>query len=436
MAETSTSVILKGVNTFYSKRFLKPFFQDQRIIQFGDKRPLPEGEGKTIEWFRYNEISVGLTAGVIDAKLTSETSDPSATSITGQAVTKTISEFGAFSKHTLLLKKTHIDRNLGGVSALWGNHGAHNVDLYTQQTLVSQLHPVRADLDTTFGRGFQIKTGTTPTTTSLISTDFGGNTAFGGTADDANQAVLVFTSGPAKGYGTVITNSATSTDITLTYESIPVAPNALDFFHVVTPAGLSAATSNFEDSVQTDTVRRAVRILRQYNAPTFGDHYAGVLSPEAEEGLMSDAEWTNVMQYSAALGEMGMGLFKGEVGMWGGVRWVKTTIPFKAPTTADPAIDGTTLGVGANGSNYSVAPYAAGLGFTVSYVFGQNCFGVTGFRDASGLIRPGIKITNPGSQTTNDPLGRHSTVGWHTFFEATVLNALHGVQMWSAEPQI
>lgn len=436
MATTTTLNLTAGLNTYYNKRLLKFGLHEIRVAQLGQSQPLPEGEGLNMEWFRYNEIPLTLTTGVVDHKLTDGT-DETPTTVSGQKVTSAIGEYGAFSKHTKLLKMTHIDKGLVGVVDLWGVHAARTIELLTQQKIVANsAWPVRADLDTAKVLSATIKAATTPTTTSMIITIASG---FGSVADDFNQSVIVITSGSAKGQARPIQDSTVAagdtTVVIASAHAFDTAPAAGDSVHIVSPDALLPTTAANADSLNTNSIRRAVRILRANGTtPLPGGYFAGVLSPESEEGLTKDTSWVNFMTYKDTLGADGM--LTGEIGRWGGVRWVRATHPFRFPTQTI-ATAGTAGGVGTDGINYHES-FALASGevsiITCNYVFGLNCFGVSQLGTMSGDKQPTVIIKNPGSQTVSQPLNRHSTVGYWLAYAATGLNPFFGVQIWSAEP--
>ena len=434
MAQTKSSI--EGVNTFYNKRLRRVLNETLRIVPLGQKAPLPKGEGKTMEWFEWNKLNVTLTSGVVDAAIATEGTDPTAKSLTGLARSVSLTEYGDYSEVTRLLKNTHIDKQVKGVSALYGAYAAEVLDLVTQQAIVSGgCMPVRADLDATYEWSGTFTTVTT--IASMADTTFDA-TAFGGTDDDANMAVMYITSGTGRGTGGVITDYTASSG-TFTVDGLDVKPAVGDAYTVVTPATLAFDTASNADSLNTGAIRRGMRLLKTYDAMPYDSDgfFMGVLSPESEEGLMNDTNWTNVSQYSAQVEGKGGGLFKGEVGKWGGVRWVRTTKPFKFPITLDPAVNGLTKGVGTDGINYSAASYENELGVTCSFIFGKDSFGVVDFDgfDGSGSA-PRIITKTPGAGDTSNPLNMRSTVGFYAAYATRVLQPLNMVQIWSAEKQL
>jgi N4-gp56 family major capsid protein len=410
-----TTNILAGVNVYYDKKFLSRAVNELRVAPFGQKRPLPKGEGKQVTFFRYNNIATSLSNSLL-----TEGSNPSETTITGQAVTATIKEYGGFSKHSSLVKATHIDRELAGVSELWGENAANVIDLLTQSEIVSNgAYPLRGDLSTTYTYSGTVTTATS--TTVFNDSALASVTNYGDTNDDLNQSVIIMTSGASYGQARAVSDYATSGGVITVSPAFDIAPAVGDTFVVA-----SADSTLSAQGLTTTNIRRAVRILRQNRAMTINGYYVGIFSPETEENLMADSTWTNVMQYKDAVGADG--LFTGEVGKWGGVRFVSTTQPFRMPSGTIGTAGTTTGGPGATGANYS----ATGAVFC-NLILGQEAFGVTTFSDSGGNLKPGIIVKNPGPQDTSNPLNRFSTVGWVMPFVPKALNPMWAVQIWTTK---
>ncbi len=423
---TSTSTVAGGAsNIFYSKNFLMSLAETLRVAPLAHKENLPEGEGKTIQLFRYNQISKDTSAW---HHLT-EGTNPVPTLITGQDLQATVHEWGAFSQHSSIVKMAHIDRRLEGVTALWGYHAAELVDLLCQmEVCANSAYPVRCDGEISTGDYVYEGTVTTGTSTTVFAdTSAASNTDFGDANDDCNQSVVVFLTGSAKGQARPVTDYATSGGVFTVSPAFDVKPAAGDTFIVVSAHGLTTS-----DILTTANVRNAITILRNNKAvPLEAGFYTGVLCPQTEKSLMADTNWVNVMQYRDLPEVKVNGLFAGEVGEWGGVRWVRTTQPFRFPiTTVGTA--GAAYGVGANVPGTSYTNYSASGAVYATPIFGKQAFGVTTFKSYAGqVMKPGIIIKNPGPQDTSNPLNRFSTVGWYLPFVAKGLNPLFAVQLWS-----
>ena len=119
----------------------------------------------------------------------------------------------------------------------------------------------------------------------------------------------------------------------------------------------------------------------------------------------------------------------GEVGEWGGVRWVRTTLPFRFPKTT----------VGTAGHTSGVGPYLDGTEYTnytatgaihATFILGKEAFGCTTLQ-GNNYMSPGIITKKPGPSDTSNPLNRFSTVGWYLPFVSKGLNPMFAMQIWS-----
>ena len=439
MAQTNRTSIEAGVNTYYDKKFLRQMLYELRLAQFAQKRPLPKNMGDSVDFFKYHEVELTLTAGVVDSLL-SESVDETPTTITGRTINAAIDEYGQFSKHSKMVKLAHIDRNLAGVSKLWGTKAARLFDFLCWQKVVSEAAtPVRADLDATLQiDGLVLDSVTTgaldPSVTSIWITLPGAG--FGSAADHLNQSVIVFTAGKAKGTArpvndyTIDGGNSVANIIIDSASPLDVVPDVGDEFRVVSPHAMTAGT----DDMNTLAINRGVRIVRDNGTTPFeGGYFAGILSPEAEESLKNDSSWENLHTYKDSLGANGM--FTGEIGKYLGVRWIRANQIFRFPTYA-LGTDTEAGGVGTNGANYHPSYILSGSEDAVistSLILGQEAFGVTQFENEAGGMRPGIIIKTPGSQTVSQPLNRNSTVGYWMAMVAKGLNPMFGVQVWTAE---
>lgn len=422
MSTTTTSTINAGVNIYYDKKFLRKAANVLRVAQWGQKRDLPEGEGKTIQFFRYNAIPVSI------AKLT-EGSNPGETNITGQDLQAVISEYGAFSKHASLLKKVHIDRKLAGISSLWGEHAGKTVDLLTQMEIAANgAYPYRCDGEVTTGD--YVFVGTLTGGSSSTALDSGGvasNTDYGNENHDLLQSVITILTGTGKGQARVITTYATSGGVMTVSPDWDVAPVSGDTYIVVSAHGLTSS-----DVITTGNIRGALEILKNNGAAPYEDgFYVGLLSPTTEKNLMADTDWKALMDYSASDSGRRGGMFTGKIGTWGGVHWYYTTQPFKFPITT-VGTNSNDYGVGQNDPTSSeYTNYSATGDVYANFVFGKEAFGVTTFKGQGNVMKPGIIVKRGGPQDTGNPLNMFSTVGWYLPYVAKALNPLFAIQMWS-----
>ena len=436
LAETSqstTSTLSEGMQTYYDKLFLSQAVHNLHMMQFGQKRPLPEGEGKTIAFFRYNEIPITTT------KLT-EGTNPSGTLLYDHTVTRTIEEWGAWSQHSSLVSKTHIDRKLKGQVELWGSHAGRTIDLRVMKEVVTLgAHSLSADADAAAcGAGMRpgqwavSENGTTASTASIIYAETAvvtGDLVFDDTNDWFIGGQLTGLTGKNYGQTRYVYDSVASTNAMHVYPAFEYAPADADKFIFTHPGKSGTAAATAHALAATDTLTHAVfartrEDLQTYNAPEFeGGYYVFLIGPTTNAGFMTDTDggWMGLAQYR------GQALYRGEIGRYMGFRVVQTNQPFRCalPTTAISGGPGATsdTNYSATGTNYA----ANGAGH-YSLAIGREAYGVT---KLPGNNKPKIIMKDVGSAGAADPLNMQGTVGWKMEFVPAALNALWCVSVVS-----
>ena len=151
----------------------------------------------------------------------------------------------------------------------------------------------------------------------------------------------------------------------------------------------SRAELTKDHKLTVDAVRRAVRALKNMNAPKLNGSYWGILHPDVAYDIMSDEKWVNVKTYSDPAG-----IYEGELGKIEGVRFVEATEAKKFE------------GAGAG----SIDVYSTLIG-------GANAYGVTEIT-GGGLQHIAKQL---GSGGTADPLNQRATVGWKATKTAEIL---------------
>lgn len=400
---------IDGVNIFYDKKFLSVVKNQLMLMSLGQRRPLPLGTGKTIQFHRW----LNLAASVSNATL-SEGVNPNATALKSQALQSGLAEYGAFAQISSLLKQGHIDRNVSKASELFGEHAATILDTLCHMKVGSNAAmPLRADQATA-----NVFSGTVDSATSTTMTDAAieSNTNYGDANDDLNQSLLTITSGDAYGQQRAVPDYVASGGVMTVSPAWDVDPVAGDTYTVT-----SADDTGTSDKLSYANVKAAVTQLKKNRAPKFGKHYVGLIGMDMASDLMDDSDWKNIQTYK----DQTKGIFEGEIGTFMGVRWVEETNQFQFPITTIGTA-GTSYGPGANGANYS----ASGA-VTSALVMGREAFGVTTFKNKNKNLKgPIIKVKTSGPHTTSDPLDRYSTVGWVLEFVACPLNPLFAQQIW------
>jgi len=130
------------------------------------------------------------------------------------------------------------------------------------------------------------------------------------------------------------------------------------------------------DVISTNTIKKAVAFLRNKGAePIDGEYYGGVVDPSVEMDIVGDSAFLPAAQYSNI-----KALFAGEIGMWMGVRWVRSNFVQKYIGIAAVSATGAT-----SGGNLADGTYYVSL-------VGRNI--LTGFEE---LISQDKSITISGS---------------------------------------
>lgn len=138
----------------------------------------------------------------------------------------------------------------------------------------------------------------------------------------------------------------------------------------------------------------AVTQLKINRAPKINGAYVGIVPPQVSRDLQDDDKWVRLSQYSNATA-----LYKGEVGMLYGVRYVEATNPFIELATQNT--------------------YNASGGIFTSIITGMGAYGVTNLTGQSPFSPKIIIVDKPDSA---NPLAQFILAGWKAFWATKLLN--------------
>ena len=431
---TTTTTLSAGMQTYHDKRFLRNAVRHLHMMQFAQKRRLPFGSGKKIEFFGYNDIDA------ITTKLT-EGTNPAGTLIGAHTVSRTIEQWGAWNQNTDLVEATHIDRKLKGLAPLWGDNAGRSIDRRIMAEVVTcGSHSISADTDAAAcGAGLQpgqwhvTESGTTASTASLIHAHTAvatGDLIFDDTDNWFIGGLITALDGPNIGQTRYVYDSVSANSSVAVYPAFENAPtDGSSTFLYTHPGkkGTAAVTANVlgsTDILDHAVFARALEDLQTNGAPTFeGGNYIFILGPTTNRGFMSDTDggWMGLAQYR------GQELYRGEIGRYMGFRVVQTSQPFRCtlPSNATTGGPGATSSTdySLTGANYS----ATGTGH-YSLAFGREAFGCTLL---PGSKTPKIIVKPIGSAGAADPLNMQGSIGWKLNFVPAALNALWCVSVVS-----
>lgn len=221
------------------------------------------------------------------------------------------------------------------------------------------------------------------------------------TALDMTSTVVSATIGEYGGYVKVCSLfELTSIDEDLKEHISVIGQNAAETLDVLIAAEMSANstvqyTNNklaasaiaTSDTLSGKDVRRAARNLKIAGARVFADgYYHGIAPVSTEFDLRADSEWLDAYRYTDA-----ENIRDGEIGRLSGVKFMSTNVEVTA---------------------------AAGV--YITFIAGRDALGILSLAGQPGSR---IIVKTPGDQDTSNPLNMYSTVGWHAYFVAKVLNS-------------
>lgn len=125
---TLLAALSDEMKTYYEKRLID--YAEPNLVhdQFGDKYPIPQGNGKTIEFRKYDSLAKAttpLTEGVT----------PDGTNLNVSTITATVDQFGAYVTISDILKMTAIDNNIVQATKLLGSQAGRTLDTITRDVL-------------------------------------------------------------------------------------------------------------------------------------------------------------------------------------------------------------------------------------------------------------------------------------------------------------
>lgn len=127
-SNTEGNDLSSEMKTFYDKNLIKNAVPNLVHDQFGQKRNIPKGGGKTIEFRKFSPFPKALTP-------LQEGVAPDGRALNVTAITATIDQYGDYVALTDLLLLTAIDNNLVEATTLLGQQAGRTLDTVTRETL-------------------------------------------------------------------------------------------------------------------------------------------------------------------------------------------------------------------------------------------------------------------------------------------------------------
>lgn len=385
---TTTGTLTALMKTYYDKLLLEVARPKMVLDQFADKsRDIPRHEGQTVSFQRFVPLEV-VTATTNEGEL------PPYVELEAMRFEATLQKYANAVRITEEVELTALSPVLEAAVKELGENMGQSLNRLYRGALAKFLYPMRVDNSATYGKSCVATAGTTTTLTDA--------TNLSEAADFWNGGTVVITSGQNKGYSAHIDDFASGV---ITFSpALKEACDAGDTFRVVTSTGITST-----NVITCSAVERAVALLKYFNAPTYdGKYYIGIISPFVQYDFMQDSAWVNAHHYA-----QDTALFDGEVGRWGGVRWVEDTDPWLEAAGTIGTYDG-------NGTVHQTP------------IFGRHSYAGVGIEG----VPDKLFIKKPGDQDTSNYINAYSMVAWRVYFVPVVLNALFGVTLISGASTI
>lgn len=125
---TQTDSLSDEMKTFYSDLIIDNAEPELVHCQFGQKRPIPKGKGKTVEFRKYSpyaKATTPLTEGVT----------PNGKTLDVSTVIATVKQYGDFTVISDILSLTAIDNNIAEATKLHGSQAGRTLDTIVRDEL-------------------------------------------------------------------------------------------------------------------------------------------------------------------------------------------------------------------------------------------------------------------------------------------------------------
>lgn len=377
MAAQGTTTLTSAMQTYYEKQALETEQETIILLPWMDKKGLPGGSGKTIQFYSYRPLeTIDPTTGYLNYSaepMAAYTLGSPSHAVKIRNVSATIKTWGATVEFSELLSLTAIDENLKGVNKLMAMQAANTIDLDLYYNIVKSgatgwMAGATAWSTTVggVGKGVCSAAGATtsihPPTAALLAGTYG--TLYTGAMVSCYKYNGTSQTGGNYGWAGRVDAVTTGTDgaaVTLTVS--PAAPAAFttnDWIRIATLTGITSSAL-----VTTATIANAYGILLA-NKPTVGDAmFKGLLCPQTQSDLLQDTTWVSAHSYSDI-----ESMKKRKLKDWFGVTWYWTSQPVRESVTGAWTL--ATNDTAAVYHNLIIAPHAMGalkLGNAGGYKF-------------------------------------------------------------------
>jgi len=403
---------LTVVQEYLERSLLRTATPKLVYYQFGEKHPLPGGQGTTIAFSSYRPLKPRLTPLVEG----SETGGIAA----GKALdmnkrNATVQEYGDYVNISELAGIVSIDPGVKGAMTQLSNQFANSIDAVVMDKVRLGFRRMCAMGTSATDITGTIDSATSPTSFVLhfAALDENWRAANGfanGTLTILDQmdtcyawTVRIKTSAAAAGDATDGWNVAVQTyDTTDTYQLY----DAVEAYRPLprTPfAGSVIAVSKPDASIKTKGLSSRtldlakLRLSEALATPLSDGHYVCLIDDQMEFDFMYDQKWVAAATYSNV-----KLLYQGELGTWNNIRFVKSD------RLAKEDLDGT---------------YNERGEYRIATLLGANAYGIT------ELAGDAKRITVMSARDLGQKIPMTSSISWKTGFTASPLNSVWGINI-------
>lgn len=129
MNTTASSGIAPEIKTFYDRTLLERMLPNLPFLKYGQKRPIPKGNGKTIEFRKFNSLEPAITP-------LTEGVPPTAKDLSVTAITATVKQYGDYVEVTDVLETTAYDPIITETVELEGEQAGETLNIVVRDELL------------------------------------------------------------------------------------------------------------------------------------------------------------------------------------------------------------------------------------------------------------------------------------------------------------
>ena len=372
--------------------------------QFAQKKPLPEGKGSTVNFWRYAPLAVQTTAltEVDDLGLDPTTRQ----TISEQEVSAIPIKYGDYVQISDLAQRRSIDQSTEQRVEVVADQAGQSIDQIIHTVYAQGIQRMRADANPSYyipdTLGLTTAAGSTVTLVDSASAANAGNAV--DSQFVGGWITVTDPTSPAYGQTGFITGyvAATGTFTISAGTAFSAAPGSGVKYSVCVGTGIGAQGT----IINSIAVRRVVLQLQNNMAQPYGGmYYEAILNPNTHFDFMDDPDFKKCAIFKDSKDN----LEQNTIGTFAGVKFHNATWTFRESVAG-------------------VAAFKTGAVEVIPF-FGKEALGCVDLGGGGGgdKGRQNFKTYVRSWQQLGQPLPSYGTIGWMGLFKAVVLNGTYGI---------